>query len=375
MLSDQVPYFILDLLQQTPVVYVKGLGRFEAIFHPAVMDLPGSRIKPPYIQPEFNEQDLEEDSLLVTYIHYAVGLNKDDIEKAIAAFVEQVKDHVERNDHYVVDQFGSFSKSSAGGLRFTPDWDAFNLSFNGLEVIDLHPVVDTPVIKPFVAEPYVPTTPVVTPEVIAPVKEEPVVVEHPKPEIITVESIRDTSIDETTSRLWWTILASALVLITVLCAYLAWDILSNRKKLADLVIVRPDTSSINAVTPTPTLTDTAPAEQKPVTNQDTEKAITPVEETPKQETPKKETPKQEIPPKQTSQQPDDSFCYVVVGAFKDASNISRMEERIMSMGYEVEKIQGGALTRVAIKTSCDKQVLQQTLNDVRAKLNPEAWIY
>jgi hypothetical protein len=343
------------------------------------MDLPGSRIKPPYIQPEFNEQNLEEDSLLVTYIQYAVGANKEDIEKSIAAFVERIKDHVDRNDHYVIDQFGSFSKSTAGGMRFTPDWDAFNLSFSGLEVIDLHPVTETPVVKPFVAEPYVPTVPVVTPEAIVPVREAPVT-EQVKPEIFTVESTRDTSIDETTSRLWWTILASALVLITVLCAYLAWDILSNRKKLADLVIVRPDTSSVKTVTPIPPVTDTAQPGQEPVTNQDTEKTTAPIDETPKQETPKQETPKQEIPkqeipPKETSQQPDKSFCYVVVGAFKDASNISRMEERVISMGYEVEKIQGGALTRVAIKTSCDKQALQQTLNDARAKLNPEAWIY
>jgi hypothetical protein len=145
--------------------------------------------------------------------------------------------------------------------------------------------------------------------------------------------------------------------------------------LADLVIVRPDTTTVKAVTPTPPVTDTAQPEQEPVTNEDTQKTATPVEETPKQETPKQEIPKPVIPPKETSQQPDDSFCYVVVGAFKDASNISRMEERVISMGYEVEKIQGGALTRVAIKTSCDKQVLQQTLNDARAKLNPEAWIY
>lgn len=46
MLSDKVPYYILDLLQQAPSVYVEGLGRFEAIFHPALIDLPNARIKP-----------------------------------------------------------------------------------------------------------------------------------------------------------------------------------------------------------------------------------------------------------------------------------------------------------------------------------------
>jgi hypothetical protein len=171
-LSDQVPYFILDLLQQTPSIHVKGLGRFEAIFHPAVMDVPGSRIKPPYVQPAFNEQATDEDSLLATYIHYTNGAAQEDIEQAIAAFVERVKEHVERNDHYVIDQFGSFSKSSMGSLRFTPDWDAFNLSFSGLEVIDLHPTVEPIKISPPVVEPYVPIEPIITPEIIAPIEEE-----------------------------------------------------------------------------------------------------------------------------------------------------------------------------------------------------------
>jgi cell division septation protein DedD len=358
-LSDQVPYFILDLLQQTPKVYVKGLGRFEAIFHPAVMDVPGSRIKPPYIQPEFNEQEPEEDALLATYIHYVLGTERGEIDQAIGAFVNQVKDHIDRNDHYTIDQFGSFSKNIAGGLRFTPDWDAFNLSFKGLEIIDLHPPAEPVESRHYVAEPYVPPPPVApifVVEEVKPVKEEPVPVSH-TPEFVPVH-VRDTSaIDQTTSRLWWTILASALVLITVLCAYLAWDILSSRQKLSDLVVIRPDTTSKTIVLPTPPVIDTAQTQENPVTNTDTEKVTTPVTEP------------------QENQVPDESACYIVVGAFKDADNIAKMEERVTSMGYTVEKIAGGNLTRVAIKSSCDKAVLQQTLNDVRAKLNPEAWLY
>jgi len=369
-LSDQVPYFILDLLQQTPKVYVKGLGRFEAIFHPAVMDVPGSRIKPPYIQPEFNEHEPEEDTLLATYIHYTLGTDKEEIDQAIQGFVLQVKDHIERNDHYTIDQFGSFSKNSAGGLRFTPDWDAFNLSFKGLEVIDLRPQVD-PIESPhYVVEPYVPPTPVapiITIEEVKPVKEEPVPVPVPVthvPEFVPVHA-RDTSaIDETTSRLWWTILASALVLITVLCAYLAWDILRNREILSYRIVTRPDTTSTTTIIPTPPpVIDTLPTQEDPVTTPEDVTVAPPVTSTPPVTTPP------------ATEAPDDSFCYVVVGAFKDAANVAKMEERVISMGYTVEKIAGGSLTRVAIKSSCDKDVLQQTLNDARAKLNPEAWLY
>ena len=369
MLSDQVPYYILDLLQQTPTVYVKGLGRFEAIFHPAVMDIPGARIKPPYIQPEFNQQELQEDNLLTTYIHYVNGMERAEIEKEIGNFVQKVKDSVDRNDHYTIDQFGSFSKATGGGLRFTPDWDAFNLSFSGLEVIDLRPQVET-VDRSFVSEPYIPPqpiTPVATPELstqdVTTSHTEEITPVYSTPEFVPVEAKDTSSIDETTSRLWWTILASALVLITVLCAYLAWDILSNRQKLSDLVVLRPDTTTHVIVQPTPPVIDTtaqvqeAPVQDTPVTKPDTEKVVPPVTKP------------------QENQTPDQSSCYVIVGAFKDASNVDKMVDRVISMGYEAEKITGGSLTRVAIKSSCDKQVLQQTLNDARAKLNPEAWLY
>jgi hypothetical protein len=358
-LSDQVPYFILDLLQQTPTVYVKGLGRFEAIFHPAVMDVPGARIKPPYIQPEFNQQELQADTLLTTYIHCVNGMDKEEIEKAIEQFVQKVEDSVDRNDHYTLDQFGSFSKATGGGLRFTPDWDSFNLSFNGLEVIDLRPPVEPVETKHYVVEPFEPEPSVSfdsAPEDVQPVKVAPTPV-FSTPEFVAPHP-RDTSaIDENTSRLWWTILASALVLITVLCAYLAWDILSNRQKLTDLVVMRPDTTKKEIILPTPPVVDTTPVQENPVTPADTGEVASPVT-----------TP-------QENQVPDESFCYVIVGAFKDAANIAKMEERVTSMGYEVERITGGALTRVAIKSSCDKQILQQTLNDARAKLNPEAWLY
>jgi len=370
-LSDQVPYFILDLLQQTPKVYVKGLGRFEAIFHPAVMDVPGSRIKPPYIQPEFNEYEPEEDALLATYIHYVLGTEKEEIDQAIQGFVYQVKDHIERNDHYTIDQFGSFSKNNTGGLRFTPDWDAFNLSFKGLEVIDLRPQAEPVESRHYVVEPYVPppsppVAPIIPVEEVKPVKEEPVPVAVPvshTPEFVPVHA-RDTSgIDETTSRLWWTILASALVLITVLCAYLAWDILRNRQIMFGRVETRPDTTSATTIIPTPPPVIDTQAQEKPVTNPEDVTVSPPVTSSPPVSTPPE------------TQAPDDSFCYVVVGAFKDATNIANMEERVTSMGYTVEKIVGGSLTRVAIKSSCDKEVLQQTLNDARAKLNPEAWLY
>ena len=66
-------------------------------------------------------------------------------------------------------------------------------------------------------------------------------------------------------------------------------------------------------------------------------------------------------------------CFVVVGAFSDATNVAKMVERLKSMGYVTEEIKGGSLTRVAIKTSCDN--VQKVLTEARSSINPEAWIY
>ena len=68
-------------------------------------------------------------------------------------------------------------------------------------------------------------------------------------------------------------------------------------------------------------------------------------------------------------------CFIVVGAFSEQGNVTRMIERVNALGYTSEQITGGALTKVAIRTDCDPTNLNTVLNDARAKINPEAWIY
>ncbi|HQW04049.1 MAG TPA: SPOR domain-containing protein, partial [Saprospiraceae bacterium] len=80
-------------------------------------------------------------------------------------------------------------------------------------------------------------------------------------------------------------------------------------------------------------------------------------------------------PPDNTQQPNSSPCYVVVGAFTDPTNISKMVDRLTSLGYESELLKGGSLTRVAIRSSCDQEALQKLLNDARSSINPESWIY
>ncbi len=365
MLSDQVPYYILDLLQQVPGVDIAGLGRFEAIFHPAVVDAAAAKIRPPHVRPDFKTEALSDDTLLESYMHYACGAEKAVAQSAIREFVRKVTEATGDGKVFTIDHFGTFSKNELDVLRFTPDWDAFNLSFRGLEVIDLAP--------PRLPEKKVFPETEWTPEPQAqPEKPDYSAIHEPVAEEIklTREDLHLPApaheFHENTSRLWWMILISALVLITILCAYLAWDILSNRDKLNELKQTYPDTLASSRIKPSPQIQESTPIEVIPV----------PVEEP---ETTSATTPEHVRPakpaPEENAVVPDEKGCFIVVGAFTDPANVTRMMNRLATLGFVAEEISGGRLTRVAIRSSCEKETLQKTLNEARNTVNPEAWIY
>ncbi len=369
--SEKVPYFILDLLQQVPSVFVPGLGRFDAIFHPAVIDLQASQIKPPHIQPDFVPDVATDNDILPAYMHYVSGIDINTAKESIHLFVNDVLFHLETGEPYTIDKFGTFSKSASDVLHFTPDWDAFNLSFNGLEVIDLLPEpvkISTPVYeKPVIA------VPEYEEQTLIEVKAEPIetykipepeatkkIIESPAAEPIPSaieETIRpvQTDINESTNKLAWIILSSALILITLLCAYLAWDIISDRQRINQRSQLYPDTLAITNEFDIPVKMDTVVTHTPPVA-----------------ETPPVEKP--DTIEKPAVQEPTEPPCFIVVGAFTNQENINKMMERLKSLGYTAEKISGGKLTRVAISTSCDKENLQKVLSEARASINPEAWI-
>jgi cell division septation protein DedD len=367
-LSDQVPYYIIDLLQQSPSVDIRGLGRFEAIFHPAVVDNSASQIKPPFLRPGFEAIDVPQHGLLSQYISYVSGASPSVADQAIDDFVQRVVNETASGQVYEVEQFGAFAKTENNTIRFTPDWDAFNLSFRGLDVIDLQD--KRPEYKPAEQEITAPEfshadSVVISSPVIA---SDPIPEPESKinlvPEILPVEPSNRTGIEESTSRLWWIILISALFLITVLCGYLAWDILSNRNKLNDIAAVIPDSTSVAQPGDATQIIDSSVIEVKPLPI-DTQE-LPPAESKP-DPTP---TPPKSEPPKSTGE-----YCYVVVGAFADPDNITRMEKQLADLGYTSELLKGRTITRVAIRTSCDKDSLHTILNTARATINPEAWIY
>ena len=345
-------------------MYVQGLGRFEAIFHPAVLDVTNATVKPPHAEGGFSPGIENSNNLLAAFIHYVTGMNETDAMALIDAFAMQVQRSIAEGNKYTIEKFGTFSRSHGDHIHFTPDWDAFNLSFRGLETIELTPQLpksgdsETEVISNLAEFPPPPVSEILTGLPF----NEPVSGQTESLPVIDsftgIEELKPAEpvIADSTSRLWWMILATALFLITVLCAYLAWDIFTNKKKLDHITSVEDGSSVTGNMDDVVTVPDTT------IVNEDIiyRDSI------------------QDIVPDTITQAPPevvDPPCLIVVGAFANPQNVDRMIERLQSLDYEYDLIKGGNLTRVAIKTSCEKNSLQDMLNTARSSINPEAWIY
>ncbi len=360
MLSERIPYYILDLLQLTPSVYVEGLGRFEAIFHSAQFDTTRTKIEPPHIEATFNTDENDGNETLEAFIHYTLGDQAGSPKEAIASFVKTVWKQTDDDSAYAVDKFGTFVRSNQGNIRFTPDWDAFNIAFSGLESLELKSIgQQQPSVVPLTPPtPYVPkSTPAEVDTKLEHMQEQ----EAAEASIAAVDKSKDAfeknldRIDQSTTRLWWIILSSAILLIAVLCIYLAWDIMINQNRLNDLKKTLSDTTitvpnNYDTSSVTKSNTDSLPGKTA-TDNADSVKASG-------------QNIKETDPP-----------CFIVVGAFGDPANVTKMEERLRSLGYVVELFKGRILTKVAIRTSCDQSNLNKVLNDVRSSINPESWIY
>ena len=71
----------------------------------------------------------------------------------------------------------------------------------------------------------------------------------------------------------------------------------------------------------------------------------------------------------------DSKCYVIVGAFGVSSNVDRMIDRLEGMGYGVATMPNRGLTQVGVTSTCDSLQIDKVLEDMRANVEAQAWIY
>lgn len=360
-----MPYFILDLIQQVPFVEVPHLGRFEAVLDPAVIDIQRAEAYPPQLRTRFHAEDIEKSQLLSAYMHYASGIEVKDAEAGIEEFVQQILKKTKDYGTYSINGFGTFTNTYDETLRFTPDWEAFNVSFSGLKSIHLPFQVAKEEESSFVESPQenysgLEDVPTQLNEVEVDISKPEEVAENVNSEITPISNEPErveAEPDSVSANLWWGILISALILISFLCAYLAYDIISNRNRVPDLgeqpIVVIQDSVSYQ-----PTTSIDSVDEVQPDTNSGTI------------DSPATTQPTQVEPMTQ-----DPTACYIIVGAFTDEDNMIRMEEKLSSAGMQSARITGSNLTRIGIPTACDQASKLQTLQKAKSEITAQAWIY
>ncbi|NND33561.1 MAG: hypothetical protein HKN76_13305, partial [Saprospiraceae bacterium] len=70
---------------------------------------------------------------------------------------------------------------------------------------------------------------------------------------------------------------------------------------------------------------------------------------------------------------DESSCIIIVGAFSEKDNVSRMIDRIQRLSHQSVIIEGPKLTKVGLKIDCDNP--QAKLLWAKQEFDPSAWVY
>ena len=66
-------------------------------------------------------------------------------------------------------------------------------------------------------------------------------------------------------------------------------------------------------------------------------------------------------------------CAIIVGSFKEAGNVKKMEKRIEQAGFEAYTQKGNRLTKVGIISGCDE--VTSVLEFAKSNFHPDAWVH
>lgn len=70
---------------------------------------------------------------------------------------------------------------------------------------------------------------------------------------------------------------------------------------------------------------------------------------------------------------DGEQCVIIVGSFKKAKNVLKMQTKVENLGYDVFTEYYGDFTRVGLKFSCKEDQLDLYIQEARQKLDGAAW--
>lgn len=131
---------IRELLYEHPAVIVPGLGGFTSTAVPATVDYVQGQVAPPSKKLDFNPNLVINDGMLMQHLQKGHVVTFQDAGNAIEAFVNGVKQTLERREIVEIQSVGRLYKDYEGKLRFMPDGTNFSTDAFGLPTVSFSPV-------------------------------------------------------------------------------------------------------------------------------------------------------------------------------------------------------------------------------------------
>lgn len=133
--------YIADLLYEHDSVNIPGLGGFVSRYKSSAIDQVQGKLLPPSKDLNFNGNLVLNDGVLVNFLAEKNNLTKEEAQRTVDDYVEDVRKAIDRREIVVFPEVGRLYKDYESKLQFLPDNTNFNTDSYGLPVIQFYPVV------------------------------------------------------------------------------------------------------------------------------------------------------------------------------------------------------------------------------------------
>lgn len=394
-MENRISYYILSLLHLNGSVKIPGLGRLIQQRQPAKQDASAATLKAPSARTQFSLEEGAADALLEKYVAYQTRQSRAKARMEIVRFARDARAQAEEQGHFTAPLLGRLEKQNAD-LTWVPN-TTYTDPGTQLPEVRFVPRQGFPLEDPKsaaqsspreVPQPVqfvdIPSPPArVLPASPPPVAEQPAPAAHTTPPPSTQKPVQKPAeprlapqharITRVKKEREWIgpVLAFGLLGLAVLAFFIFTG--GTDKKSTDIVDdnqgsvptdVRHERPSEEEQKTTMALADSGIKSQ--IANTPTGVAQ------PEVEAPGTDTG---TPVIDSTPSPDRAVsredCLVVVGAFSRTVNADRMQQRLLSMGFEVHTIQVGNFARIGVPADCaDEAVVRQ----LRSQVEPSAWV-
>jgi hypothetical protein len=131
---------IAALLYTNEVVSIPGLGSFVTAYQPAEIDPVQGELSPPSKALKFDKNLAVDDGLLIKHISEEEQISMADAERLVNAYVEQLKEAIEKRELVSFSGLGRLYKDYEGQFQFLADGTNFNTDSYGLPNVQFFPI-------------------------------------------------------------------------------------------------------------------------------------------------------------------------------------------------------------------------------------------